>query len=286
MAQEMPIVRLSQIKEEPAPTTDKVVGIGSDGKAKLMDASGDAPVESVNGKTGEVVLSADDIQADNAQSIQSNLERIDLEVEGLVDDVADLNAGKLAANKAAVSAVGGLVTPTTTPTATELVGVGADGAQKSIEVGDGLTIDNNVLSASGGGQQEGISYNIPVSELTALFHMTGVGTRLHFQYTPTSVNINTWFEGSTSGNEFYVYSATLGNYKIYYLGSSISGFIPRRPSGDTNISAGVYKYYTYNVNNNTISERTSPATYGSNLMSLCVNSGDDRLIVGIEKIST
>lgn len=44
-----------------------------------------------------------------------------------------------------------LQTPTTTPTATELVGIGTDKSQKRIDVGDGLEIENNVLKATGGG---------------------------------------------------------------------------------------------------------------------------------------
>lgn len=119
--------------------------------AEEHGGEGGGAVQSVNGKTGAVVLSASDINATNAQSVQANLERIDLEVEGLVDDVADLNTGKLDASKSAVSTVGGLVTPMSTPTSDELVGIDTTGAQSRVTIGSGLTLVNGELSAQGGG---------------------------------------------------------------------------------------------------------------------------------------
>lgn len=53
----------------------------------------DVPVTKVNNKTGNVVLTASDINASNSQSIQNNLERIDSEinrVEGEIPDISDL----------------------------------------------------------------------------------------------------------------------------------------------------------------------------------------------------
>lgn len=50
-------------------------------------------VKSVNGKTDtDITLTASDIKATNTQSIQANLERIDGEVEGCIDDIANLSA--------------------------------------------------------------------------------------------------------------------------------------------------------------------------------------------------
>lgn len=96
-------------------------------------------------------LSASLVVATNTQTVQANLERIDLEVEGVIDDISDLQTGKLNANKAAVSAVGGLVVPTATPTSEELVGIDTEGAQERITIGSNLTLQNGVLSATGGG---------------------------------------------------------------------------------------------------------------------------------------
>ncbi len=50
---------------------------------------GSGAVDSVNGQTGVVVLTASDINATNTQSIQANLERIDGEVESVIDSLAD-----------------------------------------------------------------------------------------------------------------------------------------------------------------------------------------------------
>lgn len=119
--------------------------------AEEHGGEGGGAVQSVNGKTGKVVLSASDIKSTNTQSIQANLERIDLEVEGLVDDVADLNTSKLDASKSALSAIGGLVVPMSTPTSDELVGIDTTGAQARVTIGSGLTLVNGELSATGGG---------------------------------------------------------------------------------------------------------------------------------------
>lgn len=118
---------------------------------KLIEEHGSGgAVDSVNGKTGTVVLKAKDIKVNNSTSIQANLERIDLEVEGLIDDVSDLNEGKLDASKAAVSSVGGLVIPAATPTSDELVGIGTAHTQTRVSIGSGLTLHDNILSATGG----------------------------------------------------------------------------------------------------------------------------------------
>ena len=44
-----------------------------------------------------------------------------------------------------------LVTPMTKPSSTELVAVGSNGMQTMLELGDGLSIVNGKLVASGGG---------------------------------------------------------------------------------------------------------------------------------------
>lgn len=79
-------------------------------------------------------LTASDIMVTNAQSVQANLERIDLDVGGLIDDVADLGSGKLNASKDAVATVGGLVTPAVAPSVIELVGIDSTGAQVRIQI--------------------------------------------------------------------------------------------------------------------------------------------------------
>lgn len=111
-------------------------------------------IDEIDSKQDEITssnkLSADLVVATNSTTVQANLERIDLEVEGLTDDVADLNTGKLNATKSAISSVGGLVVPTATPTSEELVGIDTDGSQERVTIGNNLTLVDGVLSATGG----------------------------------------------------------------------------------------------------------------------------------------
>lgn len=162
---------LVEDKDVPVPETadaGKVISVNSDGEYELTTPTGGGGVPS-GGTEGQVIskvdstdqnvewktLTASDIPVDNSQSVQDNLERIDLEVEGLVDDVADLNSGKLNASKNAVANVGGLVTPTAVLSSNELVGIGTNGEQIRVQLGDGLTLEGSTspytLKASGGG---------------------------------------------------------------------------------------------------------------------------------------
>lgn len=95
-------------------------------------------------------LTADDIIASNTQSVQDNLERIDGNVEDCIDDIADLQEGKLNASKNAIATAGGLVVPSTAPVNDILVGIDTSNGQSNVSIGDGLTLDNGVLSAEAG----------------------------------------------------------------------------------------------------------------------------------------
>lgn len=55
---------------------------------------------------------------------------------------------KLDSSKAAVSSVGGLVIPSTTPTSNELVGINTSNAQTRVTLGNGLDLTGNVLSST------------------------------------------------------------------------------------------------------------------------------------------
>lgn len=69
--------------------------------------------------------------------------------------VFDALAGKLNASKQAVATVGGLVTPTAVLSSNELVGIGTNGEQIRVQLGEGLTLEGSTslytLKASGGG---------------------------------------------------------------------------------------------------------------------------------------
>ena len=83
------VVELDETKLDTTVTEDSDNLITSGAVYEAVNAI-EVPVTSVNGETGAVVLSASDILATNTQSVQANLERIDTEVEGVIDDVADL----------------------------------------------------------------------------------------------------------------------------------------------------------------------------------------------------
>lgn len=117
----------------------------------------DSAVDKVNN------LHATDVVASNLATVQANLERIDGRIDDLTatdiacengytvqrnldliaGEVADVQAdvdGKLDASKNAVATVGGLVTPTVVLSNNEIVGVGTDGSQTRIQLGDGLEL--------------------------------------------------------------------------------------------------------------------------------------------------
>lgn len=167
-------------------------------------------VNSVNGETGDVVLTASDIKATNTQSVQANLERIDLEVEGLVDDVTDLDNGKLDASKQAVSDVGGLVIPTSAPTNEELVGIGTDGAQERVTIGNNLTLSNGVLSATGGGSGTLYAHAIQLFESS-----TSTSKRVYVGIITSKSTAYTMQEFAQLVNKFINSANTLPAYRCY-----------------------------------------------------------------------
>lgn len=104
---------------------------------KIIDehGGGGGAVDSVNGKTGTVVLKASDIDANNAQTIQNNLERLDTRIDDLayitdVGDGIDLTEGILSAD--------------------------FDTVQPKLTAGANITISGNVISATAG-EDRGVS---------------------------------------------------------------------------------------------------------------------------------
>lgn len=79
--------------------------------------------------------------------VYSEINRVEIETETAL-------AGKLSANKNAIADAGGLVIPTTVLSSNELVGVGVNGEQVRVKLGDGLTLSGDTspytLNASGG----------------------------------------------------------------------------------------------------------------------------------------
>lgn len=99
---------------------------------------GSGAVASVNGKTGAVVLKANDIKlSTNQQTVQANLERIDGDITQVKQDLLD---------KADASMVVNLES-----TINEEIAELNQTKQDSLIAGANITITNNVISATGGG---------------------------------------------------------------------------------------------------------------------------------------
>lgn len=120
---------------------------------------------------------------------------------------------KLNASKDAISTVGGLVKPTATPSATELVGINSAKEQVRVNIGNGLSFDENTktLSASGGGGSGGVG-----------------NLYLHSVFVTSSSNENISFRFTIySSSQEAVTIAYLRNYitQNAYAGLCVGGYI-------------------------------------------------------------
>lgn len=161
---------------------------------EVAAGGGGGAVDSVNGQTGTVVLAADDINADNSQSIQTNLERIDSRIDTFVEDnlegsdyisvdeglsgkyvveldqtkldtevtedsdnlitsgaVYDGLSSKLDNSRVAFVNSGLICRPIVTPIVQSIATVDTNNDTEFVRVGDGLTIEEGYLKATGGG---------------------------------------------------------------------------------------------------------------------------------------
>ena len=167
----------------------------------------------------------------------TNVDNVPTEGSGnLVKSGGVFNAlvGKLNATKSDVAAVGGLVTPTEVLASNELVGVGVNGEQVRVQLGDGLALSGDVspytLSASGGGTQlykheivfslsvnklmldiiiySSISVNITAENFTSLLH-------------PAMITHMNGFFSRDNGSHYYpligIEDQGVNSILIYYL---------------------------------------------------------------------
>ena len=117
----------------------------------------------LNEQSTKVRIELDMTNVDDVPTVNSgNLVKsggVYTEINRVENETETALAGKLAANKNAVAGVGGLVTPTAVLSSNELVGVGANGEQVRVQLGDGLTLSGDAspytLNASGGGGGSG-----------------------------------------------------------------------------------------------------------------------------------
>lgn len=129
---------------------------------------------------------------------------------------------KLNASKDAISTVGGLVKPTATPSATELVGISSAKEQVRVNIGNGLSFDDNTktLSASGGGDKKYVHY----------LHYGDAGDNGYAAYFTIITNTSTPFTVSS----LYLYLFNNGfvyNANGYTKAISCSGSNPKTGGG-------------------------------------------------------
>lgn len=117
---------------------------------EILEGS-DTVVVDINETDDKVQIKLDQDVVDDIGNLGTRLDAAELEIDGLTDDVSDLNTNKLNASKSAVATVGGLVIPNAAPTAHKLVGIDTTNAQELIGIGTNLSIENGVLNATGGG---------------------------------------------------------------------------------------------------------------------------------------
>lgn len=106
-----------------------------------------------NLKARNIPTSIATVENENPYTLLGKINIVIANLEEILKMTEDLSTNKLSASKQAVIDVGGLVTPPVAPTSNKLVGINTTGAQEQIGIGTGLSIENNVLSASGGGSK-------------------------------------------------------------------------------------------------------------------------------------
>lgn len=112
---------------------------------------------SVTAQLEEVKKILDEGASGVTQSDLNALEqRIKVTTDSLEDDINLVdNTAKMAVSLTQNVAERALKTPTSAPTATQLVGVDTGNAQEMIEIGSGLALVENILYATGGGAGSG-----------------------------------------------------------------------------------------------------------------------------------
>lgn len=104
---------------------------------------------SITGKltyNGKEVATVDQIGGLDVNTLSGLIEDSDTIVSSILDDKIKLELGSTVQNTLAKS----LIVPMSAPSTTELVAVNNTNSQTMIEIGEGLTLDNGVLKATGG----------------------------------------------------------------------------------------------------------------------------------------
>lgn len=150
----------------------------------IQEQGGGGAVASVNGKTGIVVLKAEDINVNNSTSVQANLERIDLEVEGLIDDVADK-----------------LDKVTTAGDRERVYGIASNGTQETIDVA--------IYTAGGALCKRDSSGKVMVATPTESSHAANKG------YVDQAISENKWYKHLVT-----IWDEITGNIKLSIMSTN------------------------------------------------------------------
>ena len=146
-----------------------------------------------------------------------------------------------------------LVTPMSAPTSTELVGINSNNAQIGIAIGEGLTLLNNTLSASGGGgTSDGLSvkmleFNNADALVNKLVEITNTNPTGLLKLSIKSQSAKTaqfsGFTMSTSGVSAFTSSSRTQMFGDYWL-----DFLPSRKDSSNNfVFTNANQYYDYNI---------------------------------------
>ena len=116
-----------------------------------------------------------------------------------------------------------LITPTSTPIATEIVAVDNTNSQKMLAIGDGLSVENGILKASGGSSNKLYKHFIHFSKTGANENKFTIVIVNNSQTTfdETSLKAYLYNNGFTSPNNYYPICANKGksnNNEAVYIG--------------------------------------------------------------------
>lgn len=105
-------------------------------------------VKDHEGETSAEIAAAVAVVQNQVDQVETQLGFAQTDIVNVMDDVSELQQ----------SDARSLKIPVNTPSDTQLVGVNNANAQEMITLGEGLTLENNILSASGGGGGGGGKY--------------------------------------------------------------------------------------------------------------------------------
>lgn len=209
-----------------------------------------------NLKANNIPTSIATIENENPYTLLGKINIVIANLEEILKLIEDLNTNKLNASKQAVSDVGGLVTPTVAPTSDKLVGIDNTGAQEQIGIGNGLSIENNVLSASASKLYEHI-LTLSVANMESTSYLRIINTKQETYATLEELKQDLY---NMYGDKLLDCSGIVKSF-----GNKVSILNGIRTEEATKLKGNIYQI-TYTLNNGNI--ETNVAVTGYNVISL------------------